>query len=816
MPIYNQFKTNNYLFLILIILGISINFQFSNAQLINRWEKVRLPAGFNNNNGDFYLDISFLPQNPKYGWICGNNSKVIITTDSGKTWRGVRVTNFPHQLESIQFLNVNVGYVSGPTQDGGGVGSIFKSIDGGSSWFNITPPNTGTLFWGMRFIDENNGLLLGGDCNFQYFYRTTDGGASWSLSAYNSEGGKLSDPIIIDFEGLCYAIGSGALWQSNNGGRTWSIKSFTGAKDWHEELAVLGNSMVVPVSNGCEGTFEMQGGIRFSRNEGRNWNNFTGVRGPMFGSFLNDETTGWAAGFSQGVYYTCDAGSTWNIVDCGLEGDLDDIYFFNDTTGWVVGTNVYKSATALTNSKIIIKDTTYFCEGETVTIKADSTYRNQRWLSCNKSKTEKINSDGETIVYNFNNPCDTGLIIKYPTKTSPKPIYDILLSANNPNALCEGDTIKLSVSEIYKSYLWSTGDTTQSIVVTISGDYSVTVTNEFDCKSINTFNIKFNPLPNPEIEVIGRDKVCIGDSILLNSKNTHTKYEWYDKSTNSVISNDKTTYIKNSGTYYLVVTNEFGCSKISNEVNLEFISDSNRIEIVIDPSSKINFGKDTLSTLYCKELTIYNTSNANFTLDSLYFFKKLNFSIPNSQLPVIVPAKDSIVLNICFYSLEVGKYNDTIKIADVCNDKFVFLNAEVEGYNLDGTTKCNLEWSIEVLKLENRYQMSISSIYPNPIQNKFNIDLVEFLPTNTNLLNQTKNISQNNIIEFSIYNSFGEEIERGLLDYPNRIEIQKNGDYNSYKIELVLNDEKYSSGLYILNIKSNYSNVTKSQIFIKE
>lgn len=812
-----KYKKINFLYLILLTTIYLTNFtQSSNAQLINRWEKVQLPAGFNNGSGDFYLDISFLPQNPQYGWICGNNSKVIITTNGGNTWRGVRVTNYPHQLESIQFLNVNVGYVSGPTQDGGGVGSIFKSIDGGSSWFDITPPNTGTLFWGMRFVDENNGLLLGGDCNFQYFYRTTDGGASWSLTAYNSEGGKLSDPIIIDFEGLCYAIGSGALWQSNNGGRNWTIKSFTGAKDWHEELAVLGKSMVVPVSNGCEGTFEMQGGIRFSKDEGRTWNNFTGVRGPMFGSFLNDENTGWAAGFSRGVYYTCDAGSSWNIVDCGLDGDLDDIYFINDTTGWVVGTNVYKSATALTNSKILVKDTTFFCEGETITIIADSTFRNQRWLSCNKSKSEDVNSDGETIVYNFNNPCDTGLIIKYPTKVIPKPNYDIVLSANNPNALCEGDTIKLSVSEIYKSYLWSTGDTTQSIVVTKSGEFSVTVTNEFGCKSINTFNVKFNPLPNPEIEVLGRDRVCIGDSILLNSKFAHSKYEWYEKTKNTFISNDKSPYVKENGTYYLKVTNEFGCSNISNEVNVTFINDSNRLELIIDANSQIDYGKDTLNTLYCKELTIFNTSNAIFILDSLYLYKKLNFSVPNSQLPIVLNPKDSAKLNICFNSFEVGNFKDTIKIADVCSDKLVFLSAEVEGYNLEGVTKCNLEWSIEVLKLENRYQMSLSPIYPNPIQNKFNIDLVEFVPTNTNLLNQSNNISQNNIIEFSIYNSYGLEIEKGHFNSPDKIEIQKNGEINSYKLEFELNNERYGSGLYIINIKSNLSNETKSQIFVKE
>ncbi|HPR57834.1 MAG TPA: T9SS type A sorting domain-containing protein [Bacteroidales bacterium] len=46
---------------------------------------------------------------------------------------------------------------------------------------------------------------------------------------------------------------------------------------------------------------------------------------------------------------------------------------------------------------------------------------------------------------------------------------------------CEGQSTVLTASEGV-SYLWSTGETTRSITVTVAGNYSVVVTNEFDCE----------------------------------------------------------------------------------------------------------------------------------------------------------------------------------------------------------------------------------------------------------------------------------------------------------------------------------------------
>lgn len=56
-------------------------------------------------------------------------------------------------------------------------------------------------------------------------------------------------------------------------------------------------------------------------------------------------------------------------------------------------------------------------------------------------------------------------------------------------ALCIGSTTTLSVVSGYSSYLWNTGETSNSITVTASGDYSVKVTDVNGCEKTKKFTV---------------------------------------------------------------------------------------------------------------------------------------------------------------------------------------------------------------------------------------------------------------------------------------------------------------------------------------
>jgi hypothetical protein len=69
------------------------------------------------------------------------------------------------------------------------------------------------------------------------------------------------------------------------------------------------------------------------------------------------------------------------------------------------------------------------------------------------------------------------------------------ISADGPTTFCTGSTVTLT-SSTGASYLWSNGATTSGILVTSSGNYSVTVTNLNNCRAISpattvTVNICF-------------------------------------------------------------------------------------------------------------------------------------------------------------------------------------------------------------------------------------------------------------------------------------------------------------------------------------
>ncbi len=82
--------------------------------------------------------------------------------------------------------------------------------------------------------------------------------------------------------------------------------------------------------------------------------------------------------------------------------------------------------------------------------------------------------------------------------------------------MCEGDTINLSVEDIHNGYLWSTGETGNSIQVTSGGIYSVDVTTTSGC--VATTQIEVVTMPQPDIQISADiDQIFAGDTVQLSA-----------------------------------------------------------------------------------------------------------------------------------------------------------------------------------------------------------------------------------------------------------------------------------------------------------
>ncbi len=721
-----------------------------------------------------YLDIMFLKSNPNYGWACGFDGTIIRTTDRGKTWNGIElIPGVNCQLESINFINENIGYVSGPViSNFKSYSVLFKSTDGGKSWFDITPDPQNS-FWGNYFADQDNGVLLGGSCGFQLFYHTSDGGNTWSVSSANVKDSKMSDALIFSSNGIGYAVGSGTFWITNNGGKDWRYISDTGNRDWHEDIAVYGNTVILPISPDCDGqTDANSGGIAISNDLGLTWKRFK-TKSAMFGSFLIDEHKGWATGMNRAIYYTSDGGTTWSLNNCGIPNnvDLDDVYFVDDTTGWACGDGIYTYYVPNYPKPTINADKNLICEGDTAVISIGGKYDKIVWNNGQIGPTIKVTKPG---IFNANVYVDS---ICYNSQTAdiyidyfPKQDIDISYKGKFPP--CDGDTISLIAGSKHKYYSWNGRKEGNIINVFNSGTYTIDVIDSNGCANSKSIEIQFNQLPKPKIFSLTKDTICIGEISTLYPDKEYKSYKWIDKSNGNIISNNKNLTIKSSGDYYLVVTDTNGCEGVSNIKSIYVRNTTDVLTFTLNRTTFHYIDSTNYKQQKCSQITIINNSNNDFYLKDAYLFRNTSFSLPLNQFPLIIPALDSINLLVCFSPSSLGEIRDTIHIEDNCG----YHDLPLTSYGILSNSIAQSKCEVPLIFSPNKIEQSFSAVFlqptPNPANNSITLYYEITIPENenvkinsfiTNILGDKLTTFNNEII--AIENKNGIIRENGKISY---------------------------------------------------
>ncbi|MFT3911080.1 MAG: T9SS type A sorting domain-containing protein [Ferruginibacter sp.] len=108
------------------------------------------------------------------------------------------------------------------------------------------------------------------------------------------------------------------------------------------------------------------------------------------------------------------------------------------------------------------------------------------------------------------------------------------------------------------------GANNQTLVVSASGNYSVTVTNEFGCSATSAVtSVTINPLPaTPTISAGGPITFCEGGSVTLTSSSA-TNNQWNLNGAPIGGATNSTLVVTASGDYTVTVTNGFGCTATS-------------------------------------------------------------------------------------------------------------------------------------------------------------------------------------------------------------------------------------------------------------
>lgn len=168
-----------------------------------------------------FESVYFVDQN--VGYIAGGFYEmwVLKTTDGGANWTPLSMPAYFQRLKSIYFTSAATGYVVGGDDASGGIGRIYKTINGGSTWDTLSSGIASNYFRDINFSDANNGVI---SCiNSGILLRTTNAGTTWT---------QVTNPTgtdqITEFSFANSTVGYastllGKVIKTTNGGSTWTI-----------------------------------------------------------------------------------------------------------------------------------------------------------------------------------------------------------------------------------------------------------------------------------------------------------------------------------------------------------------------------------------------------------------------------------------------------------------------------------------------------------------------------------------------------------------------------------------------------------------
>ena len=126
---------------------------------------------------------------------------------------------------------------------------------------------------------------------------------------------------------------------------------------------------------------------------------------------------------------------------------------------------------------------------------------------------------------------------------------------------CEGSVEDLHAN-LTGTYNWSTGSANSYILVTTSGNYSLTITDSNGCSGSDEVHVIFNPLP---VVDLGLDQtITLGNSYTFEAGTGFSSYEWSNGATIQEVT------VSEDGLYSVTVTDNNGCTG-SDEVYLNVV-----------------------------------------------------------------------------------------------------------------------------------------------------------------------------------------------------------------------------------------------------
>lgn len=154
--------------------------------------------------------------------------------------------------------------------------------------------------------------------------------------------------------------------------------------------------------------------------------------------------------------------------------------------------------------------------------------------------------------------CDSTIILDVTIYNTPLP------EITGDTIVCGNDSTILGLNNVYSNYMWSTGESTSSIIVSSPGSYLITVADQYGCLGFDSVTVLQVAYPVVSITAANSTIFCQGDSVLLSASPALASYQWYIRSYAIPGATLMSYNVKSAGQYKCIAQNNSGCSDTSN------------------------------------------------------------------------------------------------------------------------------------------------------------------------------------------------------------------------------------------------------------